>query len=130
METELKTILCIDDDPDILTIARVALETFGGLTTATCSSGREGIREAQAWQPNLILMDVMMPDLDGPATLELLRRDSSVASRIPVVFMTARVERSDVDNYLALGAAAVIAKPFDPLTLSGDLNTIWRRLAA
>lgn len=128
LERPLAKVLCIDDDVDILAIARVALEVLGGLTIATCSSGHEGVGRAEAWRPDLILLDVMMPQLDGPSTLGLLQKSLSAASRTPVVFMTARVERSEIDEYLNLGAVAVISKPFDPVTLASDLQTIWRRI--
>ncbi|HEY3739193.1 MAG TPA: response regulator [Bryobacteraceae bacterium] len=131
METQLRKVLCIDDDPDILVIARIALEAFGGLSLLTSENGRDGVREAAAWQPDLIIMDVMMPELDGPATLKLLREQeesSASATRIPVIFMTARAEQGQVDHYLSLGAAAVIPKPFDPMTLSKDLVAIWQRI--
>lgn len=129
METQLRKVLCIDDDPDILVIARIALETFGGLSLSTSENGRDGVREAQACQPDLILMDVMMPDLDGPATLQLLReQEAQSANHVPVIFMTARAEQAQVDHYLSLGAAAVIPKPFNPMTLSKDLVAIWQGL--
>jgi two-component system OmpR family response regulator len=127
--SELKKILCVDDDPDILAIVRLALEVLGGYSLATCSSGEEGIRTAGAWRPDLIIMDVMMPELDGPAALKLLQQDGSV-SDIPVVFMTARVAPAEVGEYKALGAVDVIAKPFDPVTLPDQVRAIWQQVAA
>jgi len=128
MTSKLKKILCVDDDPDILTIAKLALEQLGGYSLATCSTGRDGVREAGAWRPDLIIMDVMMPELDGPATLRMLQSDQ-LAFDIPVVFMTARVARSEVEEYKALGAVDVIAKPFDPIALSSQVRSIWERVA-
>lgn len=129
MTSELKKILCVDDDPDILAIVTLALEVLGGYSLTTCASGAEGIRAAGTWRPDLIIMDVMMPELDGPAALKLLQKDRS-ASDIPVVFMTARVAPSEVGEYKALGAIDVIAKPFDPVALPEQVRTIWHQLAA
>ncbi len=125
----LTKILCIDDDADILEIVKVSLEVFGGFTLLTCLGGHDGIRQAAEWQPDLILTDVMMPEVDGLATFKLLRQNQAT-SQIPVVFMTARVERSQMAEYRALGAAAVIQKPFDVTKLSHELRDVWQQLPA
>ena len=120
----LHRILYIEDEVDIQVVARLALEALGGFTVDTCSSGREGIARAQAAAPDLILLDVMMPDMDGPATLQALRQVPALAG-VPVVFMTAKVQPQEVAHYRALGAVAVIAKPFDPMLLAQQVRDIW-----
>jgi two-component system OmpR family response regulator len=109
-------ILYIDDEADIREVAMMALELDPEFQVRSCGSGAEGIDEAAEWQPDLILLDVMMPGLDGPDTLARLRALPSTA-RIPVVFITARTQAHDVQRLQALGAAGVIAKPFDPMGL-------------
>ena len=121
---ELKTILYIEDEADIQAIARLALEAIGGFVVHTCSSGREGVAHAGKNPPDIILLDVMMPEMDGPATLLALRQLPGLAE-VPVVFMTAKVQPQEVANYHALGAADVIAKPFDPMTLADQVRAIW-----
>lgn len=126
---ELNKILCIDDDPDILAIVQVSLEALGGYVLHTCLSGGEGIRVAASWQPDLVLTDVMMPELDGIATFKLLRENQATA-RIPIAFMTACVEQSQQEYYRSLGAAGLIQKPFDPITLPNEVRAVWQTLAA
>ncbi len=113
----MQRILYIDDEPDIREIAVMALELDPEFHVRSCESGAEGIEEAVRWLPDLILLDVMMPGLDGPDTLVRLRAIPST-SEIPVVFITARTQSQDVKRLEALGAAAVIAKPFDPMSLA------------
>ena len=120
----LHRILMIEDDLDIQAVARLALETLGGFTVEVCSRGREALETAPAFRPDLILLDVMMPDMDGPATLVRLRALPHM-EEVPVVFMTAKVMPHEIDRYKTLGALDVIRKPFDPMTLSVTLNTIW-----
>lgn len=124
--TQLQTILYVEDEPDIRAIAELALETVGGYTLISCSSGGEALRAAEQHNPDLILLDVMMPEMDGPETLRQLRSIGSTA-QIPAVFMTAKVQPSEVAEYLAMGAVDVIAKPFDPLTLAEQVQTIWQQ---
>ena len=112
-----QSVLLVDDDPDIRTIGRLSLANVGGLTVHLAASGAEALALLASLRPDLILLDVMMPDLDGPATLRALKDDPALAD-IPVVFMTAKAHPREVERYLALGARAVIAKPFDPLTLA------------
>ncbi|MDC7677518.1 response regulator [Asticcacaulis machinosus] len=122
----LKHILCIDDDPDILAVTQLALEDVGGYRVSCLESGRRAIDEAAALEPDLILMDVMMPEMDGPSTLTGLRKQSVLAS-VPIVFMTARIQLVDTEGYLKQGADGVIAKPFDPLLIPDQINAIWER---
>lgn len=114
-------ILYIDDEADIREIAQMALELDSAFAVRTSASGREGIAAARDWAPALILLDVMMPELDGPAVLGLLRGDPAT-SKIPIVFITARTQAQEVAHLQALGARGVIAKPFDPMTLAGQVR--------
>lgn len=120
------TVLIVDDEDDIREVARLALEVVAGWTTHTAASGEEGQLLASSLQPDLILLDVMMPGLDGPATLRRLRSDPATAS-IPVVFLTAKTQSSDVEALEKIGALAVLAKPFDPLTLADSIAEIMDR---
>ena len=123
----LHRLLYVDDDPDIQTIASLALVDIGGLELLMCSSGAEALARYAAFAPQLILLDVMMPGLDGPATLVELRRLPDWAAT-PVVFVTAKVRTQERQRYLDLGAAEVIPKPFDPMTLAEQLHAVWTRL--
>jgi len=126
MADKLTRILYVEDEPDIQTVARLALETLGGFTVEICSSGNEALSRAPGFQPQLILLDVMMPVMDGPATLKMLRGMPQFAST-PVIFMTAKVQPSEVAGYKEIGAVDVIPKPFDPMTLSNQVQVIWER---
>ncbi len=116
-----KRILLIDDEDDIREVAGMTLETVGGFEVLTAMSGQEGIERAIAGQPDAILLDVMMPEMDGPATL--LRLQQNPATRdIPVLFLTAKIQPADRRRLARLGAQAIMAKPFDPDHLSDDIN--------
>lgn len=114
-------ILYVDDEADIREIAEMALGLDEGLTVRTCGSGREGIELARQAPPDLIMLDVMMPELDGPTVLARLRADPATAS-IPVVFITARTQAQEVAHLKEIGARGVIAKPFDPMTLAQQVR--------
>lgn len=122
----LQRILYVEDEPDIQAVARMALELVGGFQVKVCSSGEEALREVHAFAPDLILLDVMMPGMDGPGTLKALRALPGCADA-PVAFMTAKVQPNEVAHYQALGALGVIAKPFDPMALAGQVRQIWER---
>lgn len=126
MSDKLKSVLCIDDDPDILEITKMCLETVGGLTVTCCNSGTEGVTRARQIKPDLIMVDMMMPDMDGSATLREIRKYAELG-RTPVVFMTARIQPAEVAEYLNMGAAAVVAKPFDPMNISDEIQNIWKK---
>jgi CheY-like chemotaxis protein len=115
-----KQILIIDDEEDIREVAAMTLE-MAGFRVLTAASGREGIQKAAVEQPDAILLDVMMPELDGPATLEALRALDETR-HIPVIFLTAKIQPADRCHLADLGAAAVIAKPFDPNRLGKEIN--------
>ncbi|MEA2560693.1 MAG: two-component system, OmpR family, response regulator [Acidobacteriota bacterium] len=127
LDTMLKRVLFVEDDPDIQTVARIALETVGGFAVLGCRSGAEALEQVEAFAPDLILLDVMMPGMDGLETLQALRLLRGAAA-VPVVFMTAKVQAQDVAEYRAAGAVDVIAKPFDPMTLPATVRSIWNRL--
>ncbi|HSH54039.1 MAG TPA: response regulator [Methylotenera sp.] len=114
----------MEDEPDIQAVARIALEAVGGFQLLVCSSGQEAVAAASAFAPDLILLDVMMPDMDGPSTLVALRTLPEFKAT-PIVFMTAKVQTSEVARYRQIGAVDVIAKPFDPMTLSDTVRSIW-----
>ncbi len=124
--SELNTVLYVEDDQDIQMVAQMALEIVGGLSLRTCSSGWEAIDAAGSLQPDLILLDVMMPDMDGPATLAELRKLPNTRET-PVVFMTAKVQSAEVAYYRSLGALGVVAKPFDPMTLADQVRQLWEQ---
>ena len=123
--TELRHILYVEDDPDIREVVRMALEAIGGYQVTLASSGAVALAIAEETAPDLILLDVMMPDLDGPSTLALLRHLPSM-SAVPVVFITAKVQSSEVEHFKSLGAVDVIAKPFDPMLLPDRVHSIWK----
>lgn len=122
----LKRILLVDDDPDIQTVTSLALGSFGGFTVKACGSAREALDFAPSFKPDLILLDVVMPGMDGARALRALRDLPTVAG-VPVIFMTARVQPKEVRAYQNMGSVDVIAKPFDPVTLVERIRTIWNR---
>lgn len=127
--TSLTNILYVEDDLDIQAVAQIALEVVGGYTLKTCSSGAEAIAAIDGgFVPDLLLLDVMMPNMDGPTTLAELRKKTTTAST-PVIFMTAKVQSSEQDYYFTLGAIGVIAKPFDPMSLSVQVRTLWEKVS-
>jgi two-component system, OmpR family, response regulator len=114
-------VLIIDDEADIRRVARLSLARIGGMDVSDAASGMEGTEKAAAEQPDAILLDVMMPGLDGPATLHALRADPRTAG-IPVVFLTAKAMPDEVARLLAMGVRGVLNKPFDPMTLPAQLR--------
>jgi two-component system OmpR family response regulator len=124
---DLRRILFVEDDPDIQMVAAMALESLGGFAVLSCGSGDEALSRASEFSPDLVLLDVMMPGMDGLATLQALRRRPDTAGT-PVIFMTARVQAQEIARYRDLGAADVIAKPFDPMTLADTVRSIWQSL--
>jgi CheY-like chemotaxis protein len=125
MGPSLTHILYVEDDPDIRMVAELALETVGQYVLRSCASGAAALAEVGAgYIPDLILLDVMMPEMDGPSTLLRLRELEALRST-PVVFMTAKVQASEVAYYKCLGACDVIAKPFDPMQLARKIAQIW-----
>ncbi|ALO46889.1 response regulator [Pseudohongiella spirulinae] len=122
--TELRKILYVEDEADIREVARISLEMIGGFEVSICASGEQCLELAPEVKPDLIILDVMMPGMDGPDTLQLLKSIPSVAN-IPVVFMTAKVQSHEMDSYRCAGVLGVIAKPFDPMTLPDRLRELF-----
>jgi CheY-like chemotaxis protein len=118
----MRRILIIDDEEDIRAVAALSLESIAGWTVFTASSGADGIRAALADAPDAILMDVMMPAMDGPTTFREMQKSPQLA-RIPVILLTAKVQGVDQRRFAGLGVAAVLFKPFDPLTLAEQMCT-------
>ncbi len=122
----LRRVLLVEDELDIQIVARLALKDIGRLEVEVCGSGSEALEVAPRFRPELILLDVMMPEPDGLTTLKALASQPETAS-IPVVFVTAKAQSHEIEEYLQLGAVDVIVKPFDPMTLADQVNEIWRR---
>ncbi len=114
-------VLHVDDEPDIRELVEISLGLDPELSVKSCASGNDALAAAAEWLPDVILIDVMMPFLDGPQTLSQLRENESTA-KIPVVFMTARAQTRELAHFLSLGAAGVIPKPFDPMMLAGAVR--------
>ncbi|MBZ4419226.1 response regulator [Myxococcus sp. RHSTA-1-4] len=121
--TTLRKVMLVDDEDDIRTIGNLSLSRVGGWQTVLASSGAEALEKAAAEKPDLILLDVMMPGMDGPTTFAKLRAQEATA-RTPIIFMTAKIQKQEVARYLELGALGVIGKPFDPMTLPQEIRKL------
>jgi two-component system OmpR family response regulator len=126
MTEPLSRILYVEDDADVRKVATFALKMVGKFVVEACSSGEEALEKAAGFAPQLLLLDVMMPGMDGPTTLARLRELDATATT-PAVFMTAKVQPHEVSHYRELGSLDVISKPFDPMTLSANVRGIWER---
>lgn len=118
-----RRILVIDDDDAIREVAQMSLEMVGGHDVLTAACGRDGIIRAREERPDAILLDVMMPGLDGPATFQRLRADPATCE-IPVILLTAKLQPADRSHLAELGVRAVLSKPFDPMTLADEVGEI------
>lgn len=121
--SETRRILLIDDDDGIRDVARASLELVGGYDVTTASSGQEGLDVSRENPPDAILLDVMMPGLDGPATFTRLQ-DQEETRHVPVILLTAKTQEADRCRFAQLGVAGVLPKPFDPMTLAGEVASI------
>ena len=117
-----RRILIVDNEPSIREVAQISLETVAGWDVTIAGSGLEGIATAEREQPDAILLDVMMPDMDGLATFSRLQANPAT-SKIPVILLTAKVQSSDRQSYTELGIRSTIAKPFSPLELAQQIAT-------
>lgn len=117
---EKKRILVVDNELYIQEVTKICLETVAGWEVVTASSGKEGIIQAEKYQPNAILLDVMMPDMDGLAAFEQLQANPAT-KEIPVILLTAKIQAADRRRYAQLGMKSAIAKPFNPLELAGQV---------
>jgi CheY-like chemotaxis protein len=124
---DLRTVLYVDDEPDIREVVELSLGLISNVQVVTCESGTRALGVLPNVRPDLVLLDVMMPDLDGPGTLKAMRANPALR-HIPVVFMTAKAMPQEVAKFRELGAASVIAKPFDPMTLGEQVLKIWETL--
>jgi len=124
----MRRILIIDDEDDIREVAALSLEATAGWEILTANSGAKGIEVAVAQQPDAILMDVMMPEVDGPTTFRNMQQNPAI-SNIPVLLLTAKVQGVDQRRFAGLGVAAVLFKPFDPLTLADQISEVlgWNK---
>jgi CheY-like chemotaxis protein len=120
-----KYVVYVDDDDDIREIASLALSLDDRIRVATCCSGEEALTLLPRMMPEFILLDVMMPGLDGPSTLARIRANPQLAG-IPVAFITANAMPAEVDRLRAMGVAGVIPKPFDPMRLAAQVAELWR----
>lgn len=116
-----KRILIIDDEDDIRQVAALSLETVAGWNVLLANSGKKGIECAAVEQPDAILLDVMMPEMDGPTTYHKLKENQKTTC-IPVLLLTAKVQGADQRKLAGLGVAAILVKPFDPLKLAGEIS--------
>lgn len=121
MQSRTRRILIIDDEDDIREVAALSLESVAGWQVVTATSGREGIAVAERDHPDAILMDVMMPTMDGPTTFREMQKHEAIA-HIPVLLLTAKVQGVDQRRFAGLGVAAVLFKPFDPMTLAQEMS--------
>jgi len=120
---EINKVLMVDDDQSIRRICQVSLSNVGRWQVILAESGYDGLELARKEKPDVILLDVMMPGMDGPTTLLKLREDEEL-KHIPVILMTAKVQPQEVEQYTRLGATGVISKPFDPLTLPSEIRKL------
>ena len=118
-----RKVLIIDDEDDIREVAALSLESVAGWEVVTANSGSQGLARAAEHQPDAILLDVMMPGMDGPTTFRELRKNPAT-SKIPVLLLTAKVQSSDQRRFADLGVEAVLFKPFDPMTLSTQIASV------
>lgn len=123
-DRELKKILYVEDEPDIAQVAQLALVTVGGFTLEMCENGQIALDKGPAFQPDLVLMDVMMPEMDGLTALKAMQNMPEFDG-VPVIFMTAKVQPAEIDEYKTLGAVDVIPKPFDPMALADQVKAVW-----
>jgi len=122
--SELKKILYAEDETDIQTIVETIIQCIGGYEIKICNNGQELLDCVENYLPDLILLDVMMPIMDGPTTFEHLQQ-SDTTMKIPVIFMTAKAQVQEVQKFTETGALGVITKPFDPMLLCDEIKELW-----
>lgn len=122
--SELRRVMCVEDDADIRMILAFSLGTVGGYEVCCCAGGLSAVQQAPEFRPDLVLLDVMMPDLSGPETLLALRALPSMQG-VPVVFLTAKAMPDELEQLMQHGATGLIVKPFDPMTLHSDIRPYW-----
>ena len=122
--SELRRVMFVEDDEDIRLILEFSLAQLGGYEVLGCRGGRDALAQAPAFRPDLVLLDVMMPDMTGPETLAALRELPDMQG-VPVVFVTAKAMPDEVERLLGYGATGVIVKPFDPVSLPNEIRIYW-----
>lgn len=127
--TPLRRILVVEDDPDIRNLIRISLEKVDGFVVKICGDGREALNQASSFLPDLILLDVRMPQWNGPTVFKVFRKLEQTA-KTPIIFLTAEVQPKDLPLYTELGALGVIAKPFNPITLGATIQNLWHKVPA
>lgn len=120
----LEKVMLVEDDQDIQFIAKMILQKLGGYQVAVCSSGKQALQEIPVFQPQLVLLDMMMPEMDGLTVLRHMRENPEFAA-LPVVFMTAKAQTHEIEDYKRQGVLGVITKPFEPSLLKGQIEKIW-----
>jgi DNA-binding response OmpR family regulator len=121
----LQRILIADDEPDILEISRIALETVGGFEVSVCSSGKTLLERLPEFGPDLVIVDVLMPDMTGPEVFEEIRRRPEY-DEVPVIYLTGVIQEEELEDLRETGVADIILKPFDPMTLADRINGVWK----
>jgi two-component system OmpR family response regulator len=123
----LVRILYVEDEPDIRQLVSLALDVVGGFTLKTCNSGLEALNAIETFEPQLLLLDVIMSELDGPGTLKKIR-EIDAYKEIPAIFITAKVQLDEIQGYFEVGVVDVIVKPFDPMTLAERIQEAWAKV--
>ena len=121
----LQRILLADDEPDILEISRIALETVGGFEVSVCLSGKTLLERLLEFKPDLVIVDVLMPDMTGPEVFEEIRRRPEY-DEVPVIYLTGVIQEEELEDLRETGVADIILKPFDPMTLADRINGVWK----
>jgi len=121
---DLKKILYAEDEPDVQTVVELTIQTMSDYDIKVCDNGKILLDCVEEYNPDLILLDVMMPEMDGPTTFKNLQENEKTKN-IPIIFMTAKAQSHEVENLKNSGAIGIITKPFDPLQLCSDLEKIW-----
>jgi two-component system, OmpR family, response regulator len=123
---ELKKILYAEDEPDVQTVVELTVQTMSSYDIKICNDGKKLLECVDNYKPDLILLDVMMPEMDGPTTFKFLQETESTKN-IPVIFMTAKVQAHEIENLNKTGVIGIITKPFDPVTLCSEIEEIWNK---
>lgn len=121
---DLKKILYAEDEPDVQTVVELTVQALSDYEIKICDNGRILLDNVEEYSPDLILLDVMMPEMDGPTTLKALQSNEKT-KKIPVIFMTAKAQAHEVENFQQEGILGVITKPFDPMLLCSEIDKIW-----
>ncbi|MDV7338702.1 response regulator [Terasakiella sp. A23] len=126
MDKQLRKIMYVEDEPDIRDIAKLVLENVGGFEVCVVEGGQQALDTIESFAPDMVLLDAMMPGMDGPATYAEIRKLDRFKNT-PVAFLTAKLMQSDIDSFHAMGAVGVIAKPFNPMELSQEVSALWEK---